>query len=303
MMFKKSNYILKPAFSMLELIFVIVIIGVLSKFGIELMAKAYENYIFTKINNRLQNQSGSAIEFIAKRLSYRIPDSVIGRVDAGDYDGIQQLNPNKAYRVLEWVATDIDGWRGESAPYWSGIVDLDESSNNFIVTPETNSTAINNLIGILSQSDSNMTDSAIYFIGSNSDINSSYGWQGAAVTGPGAAMHPIIGFSADEDNLTGNFGGVDLYEYYKLSWTANAIEIVDDNKSNGTFNLVYYYDYQPWNGERYNDNGSNIKSSIIMENVSTFQFMGVGSMIKIQVCVKSTLTRGAHSICKEKTVF
>ena len=42
------------AFSMLELIFVIVILGVLSKFGVEFLAQAYNNFIFSKINNTLQ---------------------------------------------------------------------------------------------------------------------------------------------------------------------------------------------------------------------------------------------------------
>jgi len=300
-MHKKHNHFFKPAFSMLELIFVIVIIGILGKFGVELMAKAYENYIFTNINNRLQNQSGTAVEFIAKRLSYRIPDSVIGRVSATDYDGIQELNTSKSYTVLEWVAADIDGWRGESAPYWSGVSDLNSSSNSHITTPNTDISKINDLIDTLSQGDSDIGVPAIYFIGSNSDINSSYGWQGVSVSGVGAAMHPITA-SAD-NNLTGDFAGVDLYEYYKLAWTANAIAIVDDNKDNGTYNLVYYYDYQPWNGEKYTDTDKDIKNNIIMENVSTFQFIGMGSMIKVQVCVKSTLTNGAHSICKEKTVF
>ncbi len=296
---KGSKHFFKPAFTMLELIFVIVIIGVLSKFGIDLMAKAYENYIFTQINNRLQNQSGTAVEFIAKRLSYRIPDSVIGRVGATDYDGVQELNTSKSYMVLEWVATDIDGWRGDDAPLWSGIADLNASSNSHIATPNTDISKINSLIDTLSQGDSDIDDAAIYFIGSNSDVQTGYGWQGGdTLSGVSATMHPIT--TASDNNLSGNFAGVDLYEYYKLAWTGNAIAIEDDLKGNNTYNLAFYYDYQPWNAQNYLQHG---KKSIIMENVSTFQFIGVGSMIKVQVCVRSELTSGAHAICKEKTVF
>jgi prepilin-type N-terminal cleavage/methylation domain-containing protein len=298
MIHKRSKLVFKPAFTLLELIFVIVIIGVLSKFGIELMGKAYENYIFTQINNRLQNQSGTAVEFVAKRLSYRIPDSVIGKINSsGDFDGVQELNTSKNYDVLEWVATDVDGWRGESRPYWSGIADLNASSNSFIITPETNNTAVNNFISLLSDSTTDILDSAIYFIGSNSDVQTGYGWDGTAVTGLGAAMHPIT--AASINRLDGNFSNVDLYEYYKLSWTANAIRIENDGKGNNTYDLIYHYNYQPWLGETYNDGNS----SVIMEDVSTFQFIGVGNMIKVQVCVKSELTSGAHAICKEKTVF
>ncbi|MCW8838732.1 MAG: prepilin-type N-terminal cleavage/methylation domain-containing protein, partial [Thiovulaceae bacterium] len=162
----------KPAFSMLELIFVIVIIGVLSKFGVDLMAGAYKNFLYTKINNKLQDQSATAVEFIAKRLSYRINDSVIGRKTNGTYDGIQSIDPNEQYRVLEWVQKDIDGWRGNTQPFWSGIADINNSValNSPIDTPETNVTAIDNLIKILSQNGSSISDAAIYFVGSNSDI-------------------------------------------------------------------------------------------------------------------------------------
>lgn len=291
----------KPAFSMLELIFVIVIMGILAKFGVELLAQSYQNFLHTKINNKLQNQSAMAVDFIAKRLSYRIKDSVIAIEDDNTtFVGIQNINPNKSYRVLEWVQKDIDGWRGAKLPYWSGIADLDPSAvvGGSILTPETNTTAINNLINVLSYGDSTLSDAAIYFIGSNSDIVNGYGWSGA-VSGVGASMHPITASSINAFN--GNFTGVDISEYYQLAWTANAVSIENDGKGNGTFDLVFYYDYQPWNGQSYTDG----KSATIMENVPTFQFRAVGSMIKIQVCVKSDLinNQAGYALCKEKTVF
>ena len=72
--------------------------------------------------------------------------------------------------------------------------------------------------------------------------------------------------------------------------------------------LVFYYDYQPWNGQKFYD-GGNIKSFTIMEDVSTFQSMALGSIIKIQVCTKSMIINGdddatqGYSLCKEKTIF
>ena len=291
----------KSAFSMLELVFVIVVIGILSKFGVELMAGAYQNFLFTKINNKLQNQSATAVEFIAKRLSYRINDSVIAKKADDTFVGIQSIVPGDQYLVLEWVSRDIDGWRGNTQPFWSGIADLDVSSNAFINTPMTNDTNVTDLIKILSYGDSDISDAAIYFIGSNSDITTGYGWDGTAITAANrlsASMHPITGSAVNQ--LDGNFSDVTLYEYYQLAWSANAVYLEADGKGNNTYDLVFYYDYQPWNGEKYNDNG--VKSSVIMQNVSTFQFRAVGSMVKIQVCVESNLAE-EHSLCKEKTIF
>jgi prepilin-type N-terminal cleavage/methylation domain-containing protein len=294
---------MKNAFTMLELVFVIVVIGVLSKFGVELMGTAYENYLYTKINNKLQNQSGTAVEFIAKRLSHRVNDSVIGKKADNTFVGIQSINPNEDYRVLEWVSRDIDGWRGHTQPYWSGIADLNASSNSHISTPNTDMSDIEELVETLSHGkDISNVDSypAIYFIGSNSDIQNGYGWDGSfPSTLTSRSIHPIS-VSAD-NNLNGSFAGVDLYEYYQLAWTANAISIENYNAQNETYDLVFYYDYQPWLGEIFSDG----KKSIIMQNVPTFQFLAVGSMIKIQVCVKSNLINNeqGHAICKEKTVF
>jgi len=53
-------------------------------------------------------------------------------------------------------------------------------------------------------------------------------------------------------------------------------------------------------GEEYTDG----KKVLLAENVSTFRFISLGSLMKIQVCIKSDLLEGEeHSICKDKTVF
>ncbi len=83
--------------------------------------------------------------------------------------------------------------------------------------------------------------------------------------------------------------------------------IQDSNaiKGNGDGNLTLYYNFQPWNGIYYNTKGKNVKKALLMNNVSTFRFQAVGSLIKIQLCVSDAniSTSGEYSICKEQTVF
>lgn len=295
---RKSN---SSAFTMMELVLVIIVIGLLSKYGVEFMAQAYKGFIYSKINNKLQNNSATAVEFISKRLSYRIKDSVIARKDDGTFDSIQDAS-GSTYTTLEWVSSDIDNFRGNRLPNWSGIMDLDDGNATNLRSPDTNTTAINDFVSILSYGTKGIADTAIYFVGSNSDVNTSYGWahDGVGITDHNSSMHPVttgIALTDFSSSITGvDFSGVDIYEYYKLAWTAYAVELdqVDGN-------LTLYYDYQPWNGESYKDNG--IKSSLIMQNVSSFQFRSVGSLIKVQVCVKSKLINEEYSICKEKTVY
>ena len=295
------------AFTMVELIFVIVIMGIIGKFGVEFLAKAYQSFIFAKINNELQSKSETAVETIAARLQYRIKDSVIARTSKNANPiAIADATGNN-YKVLEWVGIAQESRRGldlntSGTPYlpdWSGIIDLDAGDKNKLVSPETNTTNINTMISDLSDGNTTINDAAIYFVGSNSNVQTGYGWNGALNNQQGA-MHPITSVAGTANAFTSSngvdFSGVDVYEYYLLAWTAYAIVYEPGTNNKGTLRL--YYDYQPWNGEKMTDG----KSSILMTDVSTFQFMSIGSIMKIQVCTKSDLAE-EYSLCKEKTIF
>ncbi len=292
----------RPAFTMLELIFVIVIMGIIGKFGVEFLAQAYKGYIYTNINTKLEAQSEVAVEFIAARLQERIKDSVIARKGASPTTfELLSSATGSDFTILEWVGTDIDGFRADAdKPYWSGIIDLDASSKTVLKSPGTDTGKEDTLIQALS--DSSFSDAAIYFVGSNSNKDS-WGWS-SAITDQNQSLHPIkAGANIDEfkSDIAGvDFSNVDLYEYYKLSWSAYAIV---HNPTTG--DLTLFYDYQPWQGETYQ---ANAKQRLIMEHVSSFRFRAIGSTVKVQVCVKSdiidgTNDAGGYSICKEKTIF
>ena len=291
----------KTAFTMIELVFVIVVMGIIGKFGTEFLAQAYNNFIYSNINNSLQAKSEMAVQSIASRLQYRIKDSTIARQSDSNFTALSGVSSD-GYHILEWVGYDIDGFRGTIKPYWSGIIDLKHKDTNstYLVTPETNTTAINELIQTLSYGDSDINDSALYFIGSNSNIQTGYGWDGdlSDIDTQNGVMHPIrrdsnisVFIPTKSNGVDNNFSGVDVYEFYQLAWSAYAVEI-----KNG--DLTLYYDYQPWKNEKYRDG----KKAIIMQNVSTFEFMSAGSVMKIQVCVKTDLVED-YSLCKEKTIF
>lgn len=287
------------AFSMLELVFVIVIMGIIGKFGTEFLAESYNSFIFSKINNTLQSQSAITIDFISSRLQYRIKDSIIAKDNDGNYVALEDADDN--YKVIEWIAIDNEGFRGITKPYWSSIIDLDhtDASETKLISPETNTSDIDDLIQQLSYGESGINDAAIYFIGANNDIDG-FGWDGKPIEEQNQTMHPIkAGDNPNEliprkggTTNTNSFSGTDIYEYYKLSWSANALAIVDNN-------LTFYYDYQPWDGENYKDDA---KSVVVMEHVSTFRAMALGNVVKVQVCVKSDLVE-EYSLCKEKTIF
>ncbi len=303
--------ILHKAFTMIELIFVIVVMGIIGQFGAEFLAQSYNSFIFSKINNTLQSNSATAVEFIASRLQHRNKDSVIVRT--GETTAFTALAnaSGQTFTVLEWISIDEDNFRGTTTPNWSGIIDLNQGvASGDLFSPGTNTNTIDTVISSLSYTKSGIDDAALFFIGANTDING-YGWDGNGIGDQSSVMHPINDVSTDVTRFTpavGNFTGVDIFEYYKLAWTANAI--VMENYNTGKYagksmgDLVFYYNYQPWDndGEKFYDTGEDIQHSTIMENVSTFQAMAIGSVIKIQVCTKSDIVE-EYSLCKEKTIF
>ncbi|ABB43690.1 hypothetical protein Suden_0409 [Sulfurimonas denitrificans DSM 1251] len=298
----------RAAFTMLELLFVILIMGLLANYGVELLSKAYKNFIFTSINNSLQANSAMAVENIAARLQYRIKDSVIARGTDGTFQGLE-ANSDSTAPILEWVGYDAEGFRGNTTPmpHWSGIIDIGLSTSTALVSPATDTAKVETLINTLSNGTSGVSSAALYFIGSDSDIQTGYGWNGAIST-QNKAMHPIRRDVAAPQNFipingaTGadnNFTGVDVYEYYQLAWSAYAVGISDYNVITKTGTLMLYYNYQPWRGQTYLRDATAV---MLMQNVSTFRFMAAGSVLKIEVCVKADLMED-YSLCKEKTLF
>ncbi len=296
----------RKAFTMIELIFVIVVMGIIGKFGVEFLAQAYNTFIYSKINNELQSNSSYAVNLIAKRLESGIKSSAIKKIStSSDFKGVTEhvSNPDD-YNVLQWISYDIDGFRGDSNATWSGIIDLNKTltTSSKLFSPNTDTTKVDTLIKILSYDDSNISNAAIYFTGANYNTHS-WGWKDSdtSLNDHTKSMHPINKNSNPEEFISGigsiDFTGVDAYNRYMLSWTAYAVYHDTASKE-----LRLYYDYQPWQGEAYDD--GDIKYSIIMDNVSTFRIHVKGGLFSIIVCAKSDLiTTKEYSICKEKIIF
>ncbi len=312
----------RSAFTFIEMIFVLVIMGIIAKYGVEFLAQAYRNYIYQQITNKMQNTSSAALELIAGKLRYRIKDSVIVR-NAGNtnwatnFKALEGENNATGYDVLEWVGYDIESFRGAggATPLWSGIIDKEYAHATpiptDIYTPGTNTNAVNSIIGLLSNGGSGINDSAIYVMSSDSDVYTDYGWNGVAITDQNHTMHPIHAGAAGVDHFDSanaqNFAALNNSlsdARYKLCWSAYAVEFDPNNRQ-----LWLYYDYQPWHGEKYTQG----KKVLIMNNVSTFRKRQSFDVMKIQVCTvnefddqNAATTRTEQeniSICKEKTIY
>ncbi len=297
---KQLTQPLRKAFTLLEMIIVMVVLGIIANFGVEILVNAYSNYIFTSVQNRLQSQSEAAVNQIANRLEYRIKDSTIARAGAGTTPVPLNMANAMNATVLEWVGVDREGWLGTAnTPLWSGFIDVNNptASPNRLITPQSDLAALNTLIGTLSPGGTSIGNAALYFIGGSGDTTNGFGWSGALGT-QNQLLHPIT--STADGNFTSSIAGVtfadvDIFEFYQLTWSAYAVTF-----ENGG-DLVLYYDYQPWEGESY----LNGTREVLMQNVTTFAFKAEGDVVSIQICVSDggLSDAAAYSVCKEKTVL
>lgn len=270
---------------MIELVFVIVVMGIIGKYGAEIFRNVYQGYINSSIQNRLQEETELALQQIANRLPYRIKNSAIAKKPDGTFLALSSPAIDGSYTIMEWVGYDIDGWL---AGTWSGFIDVDNnaSSTTVLVSPGTTTT----------------DSGAIFFIGANANVQEDFGWDGTATTQANAA-HPVnMGANIAPDG--GDFSGVDIYEFYQFATTAYAIQW---DQANG--NLILWEGYKPWDGDTYNGDGtSHTLLGGTNINVTAFQFVQLGDMIKVRLCAASKTNTdndsgGGYSVCKEKAIF
>ena len=293
----------RAAFTMIELVFVIVVMGIVASIGADIIVKLYENYVKTRTVNKLQAQTELVLNQIAKRLESRIKDSVIARQSADFTQYVPLTDANASYQILEWLGKDTESFKGTPKPGWSGFMDLDNTgtSKPNLVTSGSELNTTNDIISALSSGQVDLTGAlqhpAIIFKG-QTDLNlSQFGWDGTR------GEHTLRVTRVDNTTLglvdTNATFPDEIFEQYNLAWSAYAI--VPEGSPND-FNLTLHYNYQPWEDERYDQNAT---TSVLMQNVSTFKFTKIGDTIRLKLCIHDNNRSGIDNFafCKEKVVY
>lgn len=281
---------LRRGFSMLELIFVIVILGIVSSIGAEIIANVYEGYIVQRSQQRASIKTELAAIQIANRLAYAIPGTVVRK--AGTGAGGTDINElgNVTDTTLQWVGADADSFKaiGNSAagvattaasrrPGWSGFCDVDASplAGTTMSTPGSN---LGLAATIITKLGGNINTAAIFY-----ESNNTLRRRGVSAAG-------TVGETITLDGTVNT-----ISEHYKLAWTSYALE------AQASGDLVLHYNFNPQRGVAVG--GLN---KILLRNVSTFEFTGDGRTIRFKICVRENLGDGLAAgiaICKEKAVF
>ena len=308
---------MKRAFTLLELVVVIVVLGIIAMMSFNAIMNIYSNYFQTRTVNELETQTEIALEQISKRLEHRIKPSVIARKTDGAFLALNDsgVNLNAEYEILEFIpyAYEIfnDVPSGNKAGRYSGYADLAKSSPaTGLISPGSNfSTEVVETIKDLTCSeDTNATcvdftnnDGGVVAIFSDVyyDVQNSFGYKDNL----NLDIAKVGVKSTDGNTLEiSGFANKQISEQYHLAYTANAIvpEQSADPKdaANGVFDLNLYYDYRPWMGEKYKPNG---EKAILAKNVTRFVFTEKNGVIVLKLCMRAK--NSEITICKSKAVY
>jgi len=277
---------------MLELVFVIVILGIVASLGSEMIAKVYQSYILQRAEHRASLKTELAATQIANRLRYAIPGTVIRRVSTApftSYTFTEELSQSMGtnpdfYNILQWVAYDGDSFEAIASdtnrkPGWSGFCDINISTDTIISSPGSNLDLTNTIIQNLSSGTiaRDLSNAALYFPYDNIEHNLSSAMSATAT---------------DDNNITLDSNASRIVEHYKLAWSSYAL-VVDDG------DLYLYYNFTPSPKV-----AIGAVRSLLLKNVSTFKFQGSGRTVRFKICKDENIGEDFNIIsCKEKAVF
>ena len=323
---------MKRAFTLLELVVVIVVLGIIAMMSFNAIMNIYSNYFQTRTVNELETQTEIALEQISKRLEHRIKPSVIARKTDGEFLALNDsgVNLDAKYEILEFIpyayeifndvisldANDNVIEQGGKAGRYSGYADLAKSSPaTGLISPGSNfTTGVVETIKDLTCKDDTRNSKCVDFENKDGgvvaifydvyyDVQNSFGYKG--ISNLDIAK---VGVKGGQSGLNGDtleisgFANKQISEQYHLAYTANAIvpEQSADPKdtANGVFDLNLYYDYRPWMGEKYKQNG---EKATLAKNVTRFVFTEKNGVIVLKLCMRAK--NSEITICKSKAVY
>lgn len=300
----------RSAFTMIELLFVIVILGIVGGFALEAIRNYYEGIYRTGEYTKRVAAADHVLEQLSKYFENAVSTSIVNldKDNSSGCYGVPGIDDMTADYTVAFVAVDTDSFRGQwngtrYQPGWSEDVMLNDNNLTALDVNYDYADAIAALLG------SSLASSAVYDADSaDVAVCDRFRWHGAATAG----YHIINDATStmlelDPANIAGN--GKQKY----LLRSAYAFR-VDDN---GSFWM--YSNFRPWAGDNYKDTG--VKKSLLAQNVAHFYadynatdfqsnpgLTDRGLVWRLKVCMRgldANLSDSSHEgnmICRERRV-
>lgn len=298
----------RSAFSMIELLFVIVIMGIVGGIALETVRQYYENIYRTQEYTQRVSDADHILDQVSKYFENAISSSIVN-LDRGATTACYgpPVNGDANDYTVAFVAPDQDALRVSGTPGWNEDTLL--GANNVITATDADYGVSNTIITALYPT-SSLVNSAVYDSDS-ADVASCarFGLNGGAIGSAG--YHRIAGSTVNTLTLNAENNATDGKRKYLLR-TGYAFRVLD----NGDFTL--YTNFRPWLGEHYT---AATKINLLGENVAHFyadydatDFMANanlndrGLVWRLKVCMRgldanlSDSDLEGQTICRERRV-
>ena len=331
---------MKRGFTMIELIFSIVIIAIIGSISADIIVRVYEQYVSSRDIERGQNDARRVLDQIGAMLQRRVKNSTIGRNTTND--AIISITNNRidtTYNMLEWVGIAVESQRGQLPPTaaggtvpsgWSGVATLTDASDGSggeriynLHSPQSNLVTVAAPIEATYKVVATAADAALFsgehvvmiFAGDDmrgdtfGEQNGSWLWNAGNYNSSYFRIHngfnetnfTVSSFNTDQELPLAAVSASKIKPYY-LARSAYAVMIEDNN-------LTLYSGFRPWLGERYDTTAAHIKKSILMSDVQRFVFNETGSVVRLVLCIKASDNVAGNNddnmvqFCREKVVL
>lgn len=302
----------RNAFTMIELLFVIVIMGIVGGIALETIRQYYENIYRTQEYTKRVSEADHILDQVAKYFENAISSSIVN-LDRGtttDCYGPPIDGDTNDYTVA-FIAADQDSLRGISGvrPGWNEDTLL--LPGNELNASDGNLTMADDIIMDL-YPNSSLVQSAIYDSDS-ADVGACFRfrWKGTGTAG----YHTLAsGFTEKQYHLDTDNNATHGKRKYLLR-TGYAFRV----QNNGDFTM--YSNFRPWRGERHNDGNTNRKVNLLAQNVAHFyadynatdfqndtNVTDRGLVWRLKVCMRgldanlSDSNAETQTICRERRV-
>ncbi len=312
------------AFTLMEAIFVIVILSLITMIGVRITGELYKrNYIVKQISN-FAFLSQQTEDIISERVYNRIPLTVIGYNPSNhDFKYIGEIDSDDNYTVFEWISDSFDAKKELNL---SGFIDLADSKKPTLYARDFHKDFIEEVEQNKFNTSKNLEDlTAVIFAGSFDrgeeaaldDYNNSFGWHG----NKHKYVFRIDTITQNSNNKDANITLKDdadrIYEKFYLVDSAYAIALKRDlNKSAwkcdediNSFkddDLLLFYNYRPWEGDTFcADNNGTPEGNVtlLLNNVNGFKIRSVNSHLELLINMKSHKGDINISVSKQKVAF
>ena len=314
---------MKKAFTLLELMVVIVVVGLLSHMGIQMTLNIYRSYLQSRAINTLETQTELVLEQISKRLAIRVRGSTIGKQlggpnrDDGAFVSTSAAGLNSTYPILEWITYSYESFQDGG---WSGFADLGSPNtaiaaiagnvrSGTVSTPGSrlavsaaapNFSADQNIRDLTSNAAS-IANGNIGIVFKNMSLNSatSFGYNRTNANSIGT----IVANGQNNILSIANYRDALISEQYYLLHTAYAV-VPGQASANGDFSLFLHYNFRPWAGQEYN-NGN---SDLLATNVTRFNFTEANGVMALKLCIRDagrslSQAEAETTVCKTKAIY